>query len=246
MPEIARRPPALDFAALPRERLEAMHDAAETVLRCEAALRASNMSVLSETLRDQGDFVVWERYPRGDVFDARSGAQYFYHAHTPDEMGEAENGHFHLFLRPWGAGGEGPEPLRLPGARIPEDPQARFLHLAALGVDGAGRPLRWFTTNRWVTDETFVRAGDAMSLLDRFEIGLAYPNWAVSEWLGAMVRLYAPQIEALLRLRDEAVEDWTARHPDAETLEDRRLQNVSEIDINLPAHIAAIEAALGL
>jgi hypothetical protein len=239
----ARALPQPDLSGLPRERLEDMHDAAATVLRCEAALRKSGMSVVTEVLRGQGDFTLWERYPRGDVHDAETHSQYFYHAHDPAEMVEGENGHFHLFLRT-AALAPDLEPWRLRGARAPDDPEQRFVHLGALSVDARGRALRLFTTNRWVTDETFMRANAVIALLDRFEIGLAHPNYAVSEWLNAMTRLHRPHIEGLLRLRDEVVEAWEETHPEAQTLEDRRLQNVSEIALDLPAQIAALEQAL--
>lgn len=235
---------APDFSAFPRERLEKMHDAASVVLRCEAALRKSGMSVVGEVLRGQGEFLIWERYPAGDVYDPDSASQYFYHAHTPDEMAQGENGHFHLFLR--APADAALTLLDLPGARAP-DPQAGWLlHLVALSVDASGRPLRLFATNRWVTDETLARADDVIARLDGFDIELAHPNFAVSEWLTAMAALFRPQIESLLRQRDAALTRWAERHPDAPTLEDRRLQNVSEIVIDIPAQIAALEAALGL
>lgn len=232
-----------DFSGLARERLEAMHDAAATVLECERALAKSGTSVVAEVLRDQGDFLIWERYPRGDVRDGAS--QYFYHSHTPGEMMAGENGHFHLFVRPGDCMPE-LEPWRLSCAFAPDDDTARFVHIGAISVDGAGRPLRLFTTNRWVTNETLFRAGDVIKLLDHFRIELARPNWAVNQWLNAMVLLYRPQLEALLTHRDAALENWAAAHPDAEVLEDRRLQNTSETTIDIRNQIAGIEAALGL
>ncbi|MCV2877831.1 hypothetical protein OE699_03110 [Sedimentimonas flavescens] len=241
---LSRRLAPLDLTALPVERLEDMHDAAATVLECEHALQKSGMSVISEVLRGQGDFVIWERYPKGDIFDSETHSHYFYHSHTPEEMADGENGHFHLFVRPAGLA-PGLKPWAFSGAVIPEDEAARFIHIGAISVDGYGRPLRLFTTNRWVTDETLYRAADIVPLLDRFAIELAHPNWAVSKWLTAMVRLHLPQLAALLHLRDAVIMDWSSRHA-AETLEDRRLQNTSEVALDIPAQIAAVEAALGL
>lgn len=236
---------ALDFEALPRERLEAMHDAAATVLECERALARSGMSVVSEVLRGQGDFVTWERYPKGDILDPETHSQYFYHAHAAEEMAAGENGHFHLFVRP-AALAPGMEPWDLPGAVVPEDEGARFAHLGAISVDGHGRPIRIFTTNRWVTNETLYRASDVLSLLDHFSIGLAHPNWAVSQWLNAMVVLYRPQLESLLLRRDAMLGEWMAAHPDQDVLEDRRLQNTSETAVAHADQIARIEAALAV
>ncbi|KFE36367.1 DUF6969 family protein [Thioclava atlantica] len=234
----------IPIAGLPRGRLEEMHDAAETVLECETVLAKSGMSVVSEVLRGQGDFLTWERYPKGDVFDTETHCHYFYHAHDPREMTEGENGHFHLFMRP-DAVIAGLEPWALPGARIPERGQ-RFTHIGAISVDGRGHALRLFTTNRWVTDECFYRAGDMIRLLEHFSIELAHPNWAVNLWLSGMVTLYRPQLEALLRARDARIEAWMAEHPGSEVLEDRGLQNVTEWVVDPVAQVGAIEDQLDL
>jgi len=241
----ARLLPDPDLSTLPAARLEEMHDAAATILRCEAALAKSRMSVVSEVLRGQGDFAVWARYPKGDVFDTATHSHYFYHAHAPEEMIEGENGHFHLFLRPAGLA-PGLAPWALPGAPVPEDEAARFIHVVAISVDAHGVPLRLFTTNRWVTDETLYRAGDAIGLLDRFAMEVAHPNWAVSEWLTAMVRFWRPQIEGLLQLRDAVLADRATHQPDTAASEDRGVQNTAECRLDRAAQIAAIEAALGI
>ncbi|WP_146177372.1 DUF6969 family protein [Breoghania corrubedonensis] len=232
-----------DLSGIAGEQLEAMHDAAATVLTCERVLAKSGSSVVAEVLRNQGDFLIWERYPRGDVQDGAS--HYFYHSHTPHEMMDGENGHFHLFVRPARVA-PGLRPWQLSCAFVPDNEADRFVHIGAISVDAAGRPLRLFTTNRWVTNETLYRAQDVIGLLDHFEIELAHPNWAVNQWLNAMVTLYRPQFEALLAQRDAALEAWAERHPDCEVLEDRRLQNTSEVRVDTNAQIAAIEAALGL
>jgi hypothetical protein len=203
------------------------------------------MSVVSEVLRDQGTFTTWERYPKGDIFDPDTHCQYFYHAHAAEEMITGENGHFHLFVRP-DALAPGLAPWDLPGAKISEDPAARFAHIGAISVNAKGTPLRIFTTNRWVTDETFYRANDVIGLLDHFTIELAHPNWAVNLWLSAMVALYRPQFEALLRARDARIEAWLEAHPDSAVLEDRGLQNTSEMVIDPHWQITAIEAELDL
>lgn len=236
---------APDLSALPAERLEDMHDAAATVLQCEAALAKSGMSVVSEVLRGQGDFLVWERYPRGDVFDTETHSQYFYHAHAPEEMAKGENGHFHLFVRPAGLAPD-LRPWALDGAVVADDPAARFIHIGAISVDAHGQPIRLFTTNRWVTNETLFAARDVIPLLDRFTIGVAHPNWAVSQWLTSMVRLYHPQFAGLLRLRDAVLRDRAARQPGTAVSEDRTLQNTSEFRLDRAAQIAAIEEALGI
>ncbi|MBD3803681.1 MAG: hypothetical protein IE919_10645 [Thioclava sp.] len=239
------RIPTPAIERLPRARLEEMHDAAETVLECETVLAKSGMSVVSEVLRGQGDFLTWERYPRGDVFDTETHCHYFYHAHDAREMAQGENGHFHLFMRPEGII-PGLEPWDLPGARIPEDGASRFVHIGAISVDAQGRALRIFTTNRWVTDECFYRAEDVIRLLDHFAIELAHPNWAVNLWLSGMVTLYRPQVEALLRARDAQIGARLAEHPGSDVLEDRGLQNITEWPVDHVAQIGMLEDQLDL
>lgn len=242
-PTLRIETPKLD--TLPRARLEEMHDAAETVLECETVLAKSGMSVVSEVLRGQGDFLVWSRYPQGDVFDTETHCHYFYHAHDAREMAKGENGHFHLFMRPEGII-PGLEPWDLPGAKIPEDKAARFVHIGAISVDPQGRAIRIFTTNRWVTDECLYRAEDMIRLLEYFSIELAHPNWAVNLWLSGMVTLYRPQFEALLRARDAQIEGWLEAHPDSLVLEDRGLQNISQWPVDPVAQIGALEDQLDL
>ena len=240
-PPVSLSIPQPDLSALPVERLEAMHDAAATILQCQHVLAKSGMSVISEVLRGQGDFVIWDRYPKGDVHDGETHSQYFYHSHTPQEMAAGENGHFHLFVRPE-AHEPRLEPWLLPGAVAPEATSERFAHIGAISVDAHGRPLRLFTTNRWVTNETLYRAADVIRLIDHFAIELAHPNWAVNRWLNAMVILYRPQLEDLLRRRDAVLEAWAAKYRETDVLEDRRLQNTSDVQIDLAGQIRAIEA----
>ena len=42
-------------------------------------------------------------------------------------------------------------------------------HLVAIALDYAGEPIRLFTTNRWVTGETWYRADDVIKMLDCFK-----------------------------------------------------------------------------
>src|SRR6185437_4044242 len=84
----------------------------------------------------------------------------------------------------------------------------RVAHLIAIAVDGHGEPMRLFTTNRWVTGETWYRAADAIRMIDRFVLSGTETTLLLDRWLGALVRLYRPEIEWLLQRRDEAVAKW--------------------------------------
>jgi hypothetical protein len=164
-------------------------DAKEIALReiafCESLLAKGGLNILSETFRDTGAITEWEHYPPGDVFDAASGAQWFYHCH-PAEEGAVEHGHFHCFLRPQG-------------------PDGPIHHLAAVGVDAHGRILRLFTVNQWVVGDDWLEAEGTIALLPRFDVQMPRPSYLVNRWLTAIFAAYEGQIIELIRERDRAL-----------------------------------------
>jgi hypothetical protein len=102
-------------------------------------------------------------------------------------------------------------------------------------------PERLFTTNRWVTAETWYGASDVIAMLDGFAIQSDKRSPLLNRWLAAMMILFRPQIEQLLIERDRAVEQWRSRHPDGDVFEDRRLEITSSLDISLERHIAWLD-----
>ena len=230
---------------VPPERAAEMAGAADAVEECRRVLERGGGNLVADVLRGQGEFTRWTHYPKGDVYDRETHAQYYYHAH-PSNLRGGEHGHFHTFVR---AG-------KLPGAAAPaplpdavERPVAgdALCHLAAISMDRRGRATRLFTTNRWVTGESWYAAEGAIALLDRFAIGHAVPSWPVNLWVGAMIRLFRPQIEWLLRERDAAMRVWEAGNPDSSVpvWEDRKLEVTSVLDISVSAQVRLARAAAG-
>ncbi len=115
-------------------------------------------------------------------------------------------------------------------------------HLVALAVDPTGEPLRLFTTNRWVTGETWYRADDVIGMLERFRVRSDRPSALLNRWIGALVGLFQPEIAALLRDRDRAIleQRWRWR---GNVLEDPRLEITSSLEIDLDARLAALKAS---
>ena len=56
----------------------------------------------------------------------------------------------------------------------------------AIAVDPRGEPIRLFTTNRWVTGETWYRADDVIRMLDRFAISDVDPSPTLNRWISAI------------------------------------------------------------
>ncbi len=111
-------------------------------------------------------------------------------------------------------------------------------------MDYHGRPNRLFTVNRWVTEETWTEAPRLIAMLDRFTIDLPRPSRWVNRWLAALLRLFRPQIEDLLRQRDAALAEWGRLHPGEDPRNARELEIPSQIEISLAGQIDQVARAL--
>lgn len=233
----------IDLTLLPRETLEAMAEAAREMLACQRVLAKTGDTVVGELLRGHGTVYEWRHYPPGDVYDAEYHAQYYYHCHPEDERPGGEHGHFHTFLRPLGMP-DGVAPAPLPDYRPPAGENDALSHLVGIAVDQAGRPVRLFTTNRWVTGEVWYPADDVVRMLEQFVIDHARPSWPVNRWITALVRLFRPQIEVLLHERDMAMTAWAEAHPDCNPYEDRAIEIPSQVLVSVEEQTALVEMAL--
>jgi hypothetical protein len=229
--------------------------AAASLRECRDALALAGTTILQQATGGAAEIVAWRRYPEGEVYDPTTHCQYFYHSHgSPEPDGNAEpgeHGHFHLFLRAEGIPA-GITPLVMPELAVadaPLPPQSaplkrgsrdEVVHLVALAIDGRGEPVRLFTTNRWVTGETWYPAEDVIRMLDRFQVGADVPGALLNLWLTAIVRLLQPEIAVLLRHRDKAVTEWRWRRR-TNVFEDPRLEITSSFVIDLDARLAATE-----
>lgn len=232
-----------DFGSLSRGELQAMAEAAREVMNCQRVLAKTGDNIVGEVLRGAGTFYEWRHYPPGDVYDAEFHAQYYYHAHPEEERVSGEHGHFHTFLRPLGM------PPGITAARVPEPREQAgendaLCHIVGISMDRAGLPIRLFTTNRWVTGETWYSASDVVRMLECFVIDHARPSWAVNRWITALIRLFRPQIVGLLEARDAEIARWQEKRPDSDIYEDRDLEVVSEHWVSIEDQIARIELAL--
>lgn len=229
-----------------------MQAAATTIQHIRVALAGRAGGILSVVAAHPAPFKEWQHYPQGEVYDPETHAQYFYHAHPPAQRSPHEHGHFHTFLRAEGMPA-GVAPLILPETAVahasPASPQAPPLkhgrrdevsHLIAIALDSEGEPIRLFTTNRWVTGETWYRADDVIKMLDRFKFYAADEPALLHDWVGAIVTLFRPQIDWLLHRRDEMVTGWRQRRR-TNVFEDTRLEVISIFDIDLDAQFGLLD-----
>jgi hypothetical protein len=233
-------PVPADLAGLSDQDLLTLRSAGQEVMTCLAAIGRAATNPVARVLKHGGEFFEDAHYPDGDVFDSQSASQYYYHAHR---AGTGEHGHFHTFIRAKGMPDDiAPAPYA--GTSPPPTGDDAICHLVAVSMNAAGLPVGLFTTNRWVTAETFYSADDTIRLLAGFEVDHADPCWATNRWLTAMLRLFAPQIKDLIRTRDATIAAWQASHPGPDVYEDRELEVTSELAIDIDEQIAAVDAVL--
>lgn len=228
----------MDFSGLSIDQLQALAEAGDQVIECHRVLAKTGDNMVGEVLRGQGTFYEFDHCPAGDVYDDDSHSQYYYHAHRT-----GEHGHFHTFLREKGMP-EGTHPVEQSDADYMNQRDDKLSHIIAISMDSTGVPIGLFTTNRWVTAENWYKAGDVVSMIDRFVIDHARPSWPTNQWVTAMLRLFRPQIVELLSRRDCAVARWQKRHPDQDVFEDRLLDIPSHFPISIDTQVRAVWAAL--
>ncbi len=230
------------LASVPREDLEIMALAAARLSECIRVLSNTGDSIVGELLKTRDDYTVWKHYPPGDVRDPNTHSQFYYHAH-PEKLRPGEHGHFHTFIRGKGI----PDDLRQssrPGNLDLATAEKPMAHLVAIAMNERGMPITLFTVNRWVTKDTWFDADETIALLDRFVVDTAHPSWPVNQWVSCMLVLFRPQIEALIRERDDRLDAWQPSDPGTETLNDRALEITSMLDISLRDQISAVDRAL--
>jgi hypothetical protein len=230
----------LEPSRLPKSRLREMAAAGDEILEAYRVLRKANTNVVGQVLAQQDTFYEEDHYPKGDVYDDETKSQYYYHAHRAES---GAHGHFHTFVRSGGIPASiKPAPYDGPGDR-PLGKNA-ICHLVAISMSGPGLPIDLFTVNRWVTGETFYSAADTLKIAARFKVDHVYPCLAVNHWISAMLRLFRPQLEALLVERDRLIAEWASRHKDRDAYEDRELERLSSLPIDVEQQIDAVHRAL--
>ena len=176
------------------------------------AKRGSNLALAAMSGERQGIYLA--HYPAKDVIDPVHHTRFYYHCHRQPRL---EHGHFHIFVND-----------REPGS---------FMHLAALSLSAKGEPLRWFSTNAWVTGEHLQPADKVVALLATFQVQTHGRLAPISRWLSAMVQLFRPQLEQLLLRRDVLMQRQCQRQAWTALCEDRRIDVISQCNAALPRRI---------
>ncbi len=156
------------------------YSAAQELANIQVRLANNNRTLSEAALCGAKEFIEWRHYPNHDMSDVETGYEFYYHAHSADEMSDGEHGHFHLFKR----NGNG------------------FFHLIGIALNQKGLPVRIFTTNQWVTGELMVDSKVVASALKIFSVSAKGRMAPVGKWLRAFTQLFYVDMEALIIERD--------------------------------------------
>lgn len=226
-----RTPFNLRHAPLNVAQLERIRAGGDQMLDAVLALQKKQQTVLTALIPKSGAFTLWERYPAGEVSDAKTACQYYYHAHRTSAR---EHGHFHLFGllnadatprqqgTPWGEH-EAPS------------------HLIAISMNPQGMPIKIFCPNQWVTQGYWLSASQIMAQLDLFSVR-AQPRWQlVGNWLAGFIQLFRPQIESALLARDAQLNELRRGRRWRTFWADETIEVINYMPIDLHKQIGILE-----
>lgn len=198
--------------------------AARTAAEIQLAYAAKGTSLAQAALAGAHTCREFQHYPAKDASDPGARSRFYYHAHTSLRYPREEHGHFHLFQ--YGVSGKTDD----------------FYHLIALSLDARGNPLRWFSTNRWVTGERWQSAGEMTAGLLDYRIQQRGRLAPVARWLSAMVCLFSADIATVLQERDLSISGRIANIGQEAALEDRSLDVISECSASLTERLRELQA----
>ena len=154
--------------------------AAQEIASIQTRYAKKGLTLSEVALCGAKEFIEWNHYPANDLVDEVSGYEFYYHAHSADEMLDDEHGHFHVFKRVGDS----------------------FHHIIGIALNQQGLPVRLFTTNQWVTGEKFISAELVLSKLRDFDMATKGRMAPVTRWISALTKLFFIEMEMLIINRD--------------------------------------------
>ena len=161
----------------------------------------------------------WTLYPdEYGIFDRNRHSQFYYHAHADADH---EDGHFHT-------------------VRLFHD---HTVHLVAISMAPTGWPQTLFTLNLWAIGDSYASPRTLSRYTREYGIESRKGDVRLVRFINLMFRAFRPEIEALQVAKGEAIEQYRAAHDGADPFEDRSVEILSRIEIEIPRHLAAPIAA---
>jgi hypothetical protein len=191
--------------------------AAQELANIQMRYAESGRTLNEAALCGAKDFIEWQHYPINDLVDEVSGYEFYYHAHSADEMPHGEHGHFHVIRRDTDG----------------------FHHLIGIALNQRGLPIRLFTTNQWVTGEEMADSAMVIKSIRGFEMVKKGRMALVSRWVSALIKLFSAEIERLILERDQKIAQLVAEMGNRELVMNSRKHHVlTECKIDLMQHLS--------
>jgi hypothetical protein len=191
--------------------------AAQELANIQMRYAESGRTLNEAALCGAKDFIEWQHYPINDLVDEVSGYEFYYHAHSADEMPHGEHGHFHVIRRDTDG----------------------FHHLIGIALNQRGLPIRLFTTNQWVTGEEMADSAMVIKSIRGFEMVKKGRMALVSRWVSALIKLFSAEIERLILERDQKIAQLVAEMGNRELVMNSRKHHVlTECKIDLMARLS--------
>ena len=191
--------------------------AAQELANIQMRYAESGRTLNEAALCGAKDFIEWQHYPINDLVDEVSGYEFYYHAHSADEMPHGEHGHFHVIRRDTDG----------------------FHHLIGIALNQRGLPIRLFTTTQWVTGEEMADSAMVIKSIRGFEMVKKGRMALVSRWVSALIKLFSAEIERLILERDQKIAQLVAEMGNRELVMNSRKHHVlTECKIYLIQHLS--------
>ena len=214
-----------------QQELFQMYAAGLEAVKWQDLLGKVNATVISDVVKNFDEFFIGERYPHDESVDRETKCSYFYHSHRPKE-----HGHFHIYYSNKSVMKKY-EPIATWDKKHPNT------HLVAISMHPNGDPIGFFIPNHWITKDDWYRHEDMKEMVSHFRINHPYPSWPSNQWVSEMLKLFKPQVEHLLKERDEIL--FNSDKPLEKILRNRRQDVIASISISIPDQMAVLEEMLG-
>ncbi len=161
----------------------------------------------------------WRLYPgENGIFDRQTHCQFYYHSHGADH----EAAHFHT-------------------VRLFADHTA---HLVAISMTPEGWPRALFTLNLWAIGDAYESAASLRQYTSSFHLREHTGPPPLVRFVNLVFRTFNADIA---RLQDEKIATLAAHraaHPDRDIFEDRSLEILSRIEIDVRARAGGVGSAV--
>ena len=165
-----------------------------------------------DMVRDGQPLVPWRLHPRDSgIFDRGTRYQFYYHSHGVD----TEGGHFHT-------------------VRLFAD---HTVHLVAISMATDGWPQALFTLNLWAIGDAYETVGTLRRYVRDFRIAERAGPPLLVRFVNLIFQAFSPQIEELQEQKIETLSRYQVSHPDHDIFEDRSLEILSRVAIDVRASV---------